>query len=67
MKKIMLENLGKGYDMKGALLSLLFDTKTAQVFCSEFASRVIGYKPELSKRGITPDDLTKICKIEKIR
>ncbi len=67
MEEIMLWSLGKEYDMLGAVLSLIWDTKSSQVFCSEFAAKVIGYKPQATKRGITPSDLAGICKMSTLR
>ncbi len=57
----LLTSLRKKYDMIGALLSLITDTKTAKKFCSELASEAIGIKLPYNKRGITPADMINLC------
>lgn len=49
------------YDLIGALLSLLWDTNTAQKFCSEYVTDILDLKFDALSRGIFPSDVANRC------
>lgn len=53
----MYKDLGKKYDMRGALLAKLFDTKSDKKFCSEAVARWLQLDFSHLNRGILPSDI----------
>ena len=52
-----LPKIGEEYDMAGALLSLFWDTKSKQVFCSEYVKKIEGISFVAKESGMTPVDV----------
>ena len=51
------------YDMLGAILSPLIDTKSQQMYCSEFVANKLNLKVATNRgRGIYPQDLLEITR-----
>jgi len=62
--KKLAEDLGKDYDMSGALLAPFFDTQSAQRFCSRGTSRWLQLDFSHLNRGILPSDIcTKLDRV----
>jgi hypothetical protein len=56
-----LPKIGEKYDLLGALTAMVFDTKSARVFCSEYVGKILDLKFPASNSGITPDDIAARC------
>lgn len=55
--KLLAKDLGKDYDLKGALLAKFFDTKSARKFCSEAVASWLRLDFSHLKRGVLPSDI----------
>lgn len=53
-----LPQIGEEYDMVGALLALFWDTKSQEVFCSEYVKKILDIKFPSMRVGITPRDIS---------
>lgn len=52
--------IGSAYDMKGALLSIFFDTKSQLVYCSEYVMKKLGIELFASTNGSVPRDIANL-------
>ena len=57
IKDRALDKIGSDYDLIGALFSLIWDTESKKVFCSEFVSDVLDLRFPYLNRGILPIDI----------
>lgn len=53
--------IGSKYDLLGALFSILWDTKSKQAYCSEYASILLNLKFSMQCRGTVPNDFAILC------
>lgn len=54
----VLDDIGRiKYDLTGALLSLFYDTKSAQKFCSEWIVKIYNLDFSHLSRGVVPADI----------
>lgn len=61
LREMIFQTLGERYDYAGAVLSLILPKRDNEFFCSEWAAAMLGLEFPASERGVTPDDLARVC------
>lgn len=56
-EKLVFDTIGDEYDLIGALLAIFFDTKSAQIFCSEGNKNWLTLDFSHLKGGVLPRDI----------